>query len=440
MSFKPKARCPARVTLPKWRMTAPLPKKPARHLRASDLRALTLLTADATAAVTQIAEGVHQSVWRTLGAPSGATPEQTRGLTGLVYKGINGIARFVGQGVSKALTQLEPLLQRLESQGEESPERVAVVAALNGVMGDRLQASANPLALPMTLRYQELDAIVSKGLELNLPLNQQIPNISPKLLLVLHGLCMSDLQWTTRQHGKNVNHATALADALGYTPVYLRYNSGLHVSQNGHMLAAQLEALVTHWPTALSEISVLAHSMGGLLMRSALHVASQSGLQWPKHLKNIVFLGTPHHGAPLERAGNWVDVILGSTPYSRPFAKLGQLRSAGVTDLRYGHVLDVDWMGHNRFQSKPDSRTPVPLPGNVACYAVAATLADKRSAMADRLVGDGLVPLRSALGQHDDLLRCLHFAPDHQHLACRTGHLQLLSSPAVTQQLLQWLQ
>lgn len=409
------------------------------HLRASDLRALAQLATHATVAVTTMTEGVHQSVLRTLGAPSGATPAQTRGLTGLIYKSITGVTQRVGQGVATALTRLEPLLQRLEGQQDESPERLAVIAALNGVMGDRLHASGNPLALPMTLRYQELGALVSKGLEANLPLGEQIPGATPRLLLVLHGLCMNDLQWTTQQQGVNVNHANTLASALGYTPVYLRYNSGMHISQNGHTLAAQLEALVARWPTALSAITVLAHSMGGLLIRSALQVATQSGLQWPKHLKNIVFLGTPHHGAPLERAGNWVDVVLGSTPYSRPFAKLGQLRSAGVTDLRYGHVLDADWMGHDRFQSKPDSRTPVALPEGVNCFAVAATLAGKRSALADRLLGDGLVPLHSALGQHDAPQRQLHFAPKHQYISYRTGHLQLLSNPLVTQQLLAWL-
>jgi pimeloyl-ACP methyl ester carboxylesterase len=409
------------------------------HLRASDLRALAQLATDTTVAVTTMAEGVHQSIWRTLGAPSGATSAQTRGLTGLIYKSVTGVTQLVGRGVATALTRLEPLLQQLEGQAEESFERAAIVAALNGVMGDRLQASANPLAVPMTLRYQELGALVSKGLEANLPLGEQIPNATPKLLLVIHGLCMNDLQWNTQQQGKNINHAITLASALGYTPVYVRYNSGLHVSENGHDLARQLEALVTRWPTALAQIAVLAHSMGGLITRSALHVASEGGLQWPQHLKNIVFLGTPHHGAPLERAGNWVDVILGSTPYSRPFAKLGQLRSAGVTDLRYGHVLDVDWMGHDRFRRKPDSRTPVPLPDNVACFTVAATLAGKRSHLADRLLGDGLVPLHSALGQHDEAPRQMHFAPGHQLISYRTGHLQLLSNPAITQQLLQWL-
>lgn len=402
-----------------------------RHLRASDLRAAAQLATQATQAVVSIAEGVHQSVWRTLGAPGGASPGQARGLTGLIYQSIHGVSRLVGQGVAVALTKLEPLLQPLQGQGEESPERAAVVAALNGVMGDRLQASANPLATPMTLRLggQVLDWCAP------LPATQ----VTGKVLIVIHGLCMNELQWTSQRAGQPVNHADTLSAALGYTPVYVRYNSGLHVSENGHLLDHQLGDLLAHWPVPVTELSVLVHSMGGLVIRSALHVASQAGQAWPRVMKNIVFLGTPHHGSPLERAGNWIDVILGSTPYTRPFAKLGQLRSAGVTDLRYGHVLDADWQGHDRFRRKPDSRTPVPLPPDVNCYAVAATLAAKRSPVADRLTGDGLVPLHSALGEHDEAQACLHFAPERQLIVYRTGHLALLRSALVERQLLDWL-
>jgi hypothetical protein len=401
------------------------------HLRASDLRAATLLASEATTAVISLTEGVHQAVWRALGAPDGETAGQTRGITGLVYKSITGISQWVGRGVISAVHRLEPLLGQLDAQKSETFERAAVIAALNGVMGDRLLSSANPLATPMSLRFQ--------GKELNAAAPPQASEVTGKLLIVIHGLCMNDLQWTSEASGGSVNHATAIKQALGYTPVYLRYNTGLHVSQNGHELARQLEDLLASWPVPVTCMSLLTHSMGGLVARSAVASADQAGLAWPKQLKHLVFLGTPHHGAPLERAGNWVDALLGSTPYSRPFAKLGQLRSAGVTDLRYGHVRDADWLGHDRFRRKPDSRIPLPLPDGAACFAVAATLAAKRSAAADRLVGDGLVPLHSALGHHENADRQLHFASAQQLLVYRTSHMQLLSSPQVTKQLLKWL-
>jgi pimeloyl-ACP methyl ester carboxylesterase len=400
-----------------------------RHLRASDLRAVAQLATQAAAGVTRMAEGVHQSVWASLGAPGGKTPGQTRGLTGLIYQSVQAITQGVGKGLNTVLTKLEPLLASADDARPGSPEREAVLAALNGVLGDRLLASHNPLATPMTLRYQ--------GAALNLQTLPALPNATGKVLVLIHGLCMNDLQWQTP--GQVANHGAALAATLGYTPVYLRYNSGLHTSQNGHQLAALLEQLLTHWPTPIEELTVLAHSMGGLLARSAVYYAQQDQLQWPAHLKNIIFLGTPHHGAPLERAGNWLDVLLGSTPFSAPFAKLGQLRSAGITDLRYGHVLDVDWQGHDRFRRQPDRRQPVPLPEGVACYTVAATTAAKRSALANRLLGDGLVPLHSALGEHDDAQRTLVFAKASQHIAYRTSHLALLSSPEVSRQLLAWL-
>jgi len=287
-------------------MDTPEPAPKLRHLSATDLRAAALLATQATHAVTSMAEGVHQSVWRTLGAPGGARQDQARGLTGLVYQSIHGISRLVGQGVAAALTRLEPLLQRLEGQGDASFERAAFIAALNGVMGDRLQASGNPLATSMSL---QLDG---QALDWTRPPAQA--QVTGKVLVVIHGLCMNDLQWTTQHDGQTVNHATTLAQALGYTPVYVRYNSGLHVSENGQLLATQLQNLMRHWPIPVTELSVLAHSMGGLVMRSAVQTAQVDGLPWLKPLKNIVFLGTPHHGSPLERAGNWVDVVLASTP------------------------------------------------------------------------------------------------------------------------------
>lgn len=401
------------------------------HLRAADLRGIAQLATQATVGVTRIAEGVHQSVWGTMGAPGGPMPEQTRGITGLVYQTIHGITRLVGKGLDSALARLQPLLEEVLDTAPETPEREAVLAALNGVMGDHLVATHNPLATPMTLRWG--------GAVLNGDTPPHNLQATGKVLLLIHGLCMNDLQWHTHHQGKVVDHGQALAAALGYTPVYLRYNSGLHTSENGHALAEQLEQLLSHWPTPVEELAVVAHSMGGLLVRSAFHYARQDGLHWPDRLKNIVFLGTPHHGAPLERAGNWLDVLLGSTPYTKPFAKLGQLRSAGITDLRYGHVLDSDWQGQDRFRRKRDGRSLVPLPQGVRCYTVAATTAGKRGALADRLLGDGLVPLHSALGQHDDVRRNLVFGKSAQWMVYRMNHLELLSRPEVTHQMQAWL-
>ena len=415
-------------------MTPPTSKSPLQHLRASDLRAAAQLASQATVGVSRIVEGVHQAVWRTLGAPAGAQPGQTRGLTGLVYRAVEGSAELLGKGAQGVLSRLEPLLASAEAQKPGTPQREAVLAALNGVMGDRLAASGNPLATPLALRWQ------GKTLDWQaLPPSMVDMPVTGKVLLLIHGLCMNDLQWQAAPGTEQVDFGAALSASLGYTPVYLRYNTGQHTSDNGLALALQLEQLAQHWPVPLQEITVLAHSMGGLVARSAVHQTQQHALQWPQHLKNIVFLGTPHHGAPLERAGHWVDQLLGSSRFSAPFARLAQLRSAGITDLRYGHVLAADWQGRDRFRRTPDSRVPTPLPEGVACYTVAATTAAKRSLLADRLVGDGLVPLRSALGQHDDPARTLAFAKPAQWIAYRTHHMALLYSPAVGQQVESWL-
>ena len=414
--------------------TPPRTKVSAKTI-ATDLRGAAQLATQATLGVARVAEGVHQSVLGTLGAKGRTAtdhPPQTTGITGLVYSAVRGITTLVGKTADTALRALTPLLESADAEPPESPQRAAVVAALNGVLGDHLAATGNPLATPMTLRFngQVLEA-------------SQMPAhaaVNGKLLIVLHGLCMNDLQWEhTAANGQPTSHAAALAEALGYTPVFVRYNTGLHISVNGAALSEKLNQLVSQWPVAVESITVLAHSMGGLVARSACATAEASAAPWQVLLKTMVFLGTPHHGAPLERAGNWVDVVLGSTPYSRPLAKLGQLRSAGITDLRYGLVQESDWLGHDRFRRQPDRRTHLPLPEGVACYAVAATVAKPRSLLAERLVGDGLVPLHSALGRHDDAARTLHFAKHRQAVVYRLNHMELLSSPVVRDQLVAWL-
>ena len=246
---------------------------------------------------------------------------------------------------------------------------------------------------------------------------------------------MSDLQWTRQSH----DHGAALARDLGYTPVYLSYNSGLHVSVNGRAFAEALEALVAAWPREIEDFVIIGHSMGGLVARSACLAAEEAGHAWRKKLRKLVFLGTPHHGAPLERIGNWVDVVIGRTPYAAAFGRLGKLRSAGVTDLRFGAIEDADWRGRDRFAREPDPRRPVSLPDGVVCYAIAATAAASPGDLKDRLLGDGLVPVTSALGRHKEAARDLNFAPDRQWVACETGHLDLLSRRDVYERMAGWL-
>lgn len=418
-------------------MTIPSRKSPLRHLRASDLRAAARLATNATLGTTSIVEGVHQSVRSSMGIAAGTQPDRTGGLTALVYRCVNGLTRAVGTGLDTALSRLEPLLGAMDTAPPESPQRLAVLAALNGVMGDQLLADGNPLALPMTLQHD------GKALDPDAPPSASA--VGGKILLLLHGLCMNDRQWQTWRKAADgslqpgLDHGQALAQAQGFTPLYLRYNTGRHVSDNGRDLSALLQRLLASWPTPVHELVVLAHSMGGLVIRSAVAQAQRTGQDWPTRLGAIVFLGTPHHGAPLERAGNWVDQLLGKTPYAAPFARLAQLRSSGITDLRHGNVLESDWLGRDRFLRHGDVRTHVPLPAGVPCLAVAATLASRRGAPADRLLGDGIVPLRSALGQHDEPERRLGFDIHSRVIACRTGHLQLLSDPAIAGHVAAWL-
>jgi hypothetical protein len=151
-----------------------------------------------------------------------------------------------------------------------------------------------------------------------------------------------------------------------------------------------------------------------------------------------VFLGTPHHGAPMERGGNWIDTLLEISPYTAPFARLGKIRSAGITDLRYGNLVDEDWHGRDRF-ARGDRRRFVPLPDGVRCFAIGATTAATPPRGHRKRPGDGLVPLASALGQHDNPALDLAIPKSRQWIAHDCGHLDLLDRPGVYRRIRQWL-
>ncbi len=396
------------------------------HVHLSDLRGYSRLAVDATIGLTDLVENMHRNIARVPGVFGAATQERTTGITGLVYRSIRGLTRLAGGGIDAVLAQLIPLFGDVPS----STEREAVLAALNGVLGDHIAVSGNPLAIPMRLRRD------GQPLELtSRALAAAIPQPSGKILLLAHGLCMNDLRWRRRGH----DHGAALAADAAFTPVYLHYNSGLHVSINGRAFASLLEELLHAWPVPVQELVIIGHSMGGLLARSACHYGRLAGHDWLRHLGKIVFLGTPHHGAPLERGGNWVDVILGASPYSAAFARLGKIRSAGITDLRYGSLVDEDWEHRDRFARSKDERLAVPLPQAVQCYAIGASIAKRTAPRSGRALGDGIVPLRSALGQHANPRLKLAIPPSQRWIAYGMHHLDLLDRRDVYERIHHWL-
>jgi len=376
-----------------------------------DLRGAARLAIDATIGITDLVEKMHHTIQ--LGhLPLGASrADATRGLTGLIYRGIRGTTRIVGRGLDMGLAPVAAVLP----EGESNAARDAWVSAINGVYGDHLVRTENPLAIDMSFRHD------GRRVDPQRPADN-LAGATGRLLVIVHGLCLNDQHWTR----DGDNRIEAIAAEHGHTPVYLRYNSGRSIATNGREFAEQLDTLLHHWPQPVQEVAIVGHSMGGLVARSAVHHGRAARHEWPRSLRRLVFLGTPHHGAPLERGGHRLDYVMELSPYVAPFARLGKSRSAGITDLRYGAITD-------------DEQEFVPLPQDVECYALAATLGKRRGRVAERLVGDGLVPLDSALGRHRDAARTLALPEDRQWVGYEMGHLELLGRPEVYAQLRKWL-
>jgi pimeloyl-ACP methyl ester carboxylesterase len=381
----------------------------------ADIRGAARMVVDAADATTEVVEKMHRTIQMKPGPRGDSVTDPTKGITGLVYRSIRMGIGIVGRIIDASLTPLMMLLP----EGEPSRTRDAYRSAANGVYGDYLSRTGNPLAIDMSLHHR------NQQVDLNDPTSvlEHHGDAAPvrKLLVLVHGSCMNDQQWNHDGH----DHGAAIADDLGYLPLYLRYNSGLHIASNGRSFAELLETLIGNWQHPVEELAIMGHSMGGLVARSACHYARAAGHAWPKCLRKLVFLGTPHHGAPLEQGGHGLDVLMEMSPYSLPLTRLSKARSAGISDLRHGTV-------------SADELT-VPLPSGVKCYAAAAVRSAKSGMLSDKLVGDGLVPLDSALGRHRDVSRSLKIPKSRQWVGYGLGHRDLLSHPDVYAQLRRWL-
>jgi hypothetical protein len=395
------------------------------HVRLADLRGIHRLGTDATIGITDLVEAMHDTILRSPAFLRRRSDGPTRGITGFVYSCVRSVTRLVG----RTGDALFDALGRHVDDAHSSPEREAVLAALNGLFGDYLADSGNTLAIAMAMRTNGTSLALSRQ-----ALAQAFPLAAPKLLVLVHGLCMNDLQWMRNGH----DHGAALATDVGYTPVHLHYNTGRHISVNGRDFSAAMERLVREWPYPIEQLTMLGHSMGGLVIRGGCHHAALARHTWPDRLDRLVFLGTPHLGAPLERFGALADFLMQISPYSAPFARLAMARSAGIKDLGHGHLRDEDWQA-KASGADCGGRAPVPLPHGVRCYAIAASRQERAGPTRGRIRSDGLVPVRSALGRSADGARDLGLRDDRCWIGHGLNHFDLLDRAEVYRTIRNWL-
>lgn len=385
-------------------------KKPSA-LSVKDLHGIAQLAVHGTTVVADLAEDLHQRI----AAPRSATKGRTSGITGMVYRTVRGVTRLVGDSVT-GVVRLLGVQEGIELGPAVGKARENLISILNGVVGDHLALSGNPLAIQMHLRsHVNLNERLDSA-------KAALPEAKEKYALFIHGLCLNENHWRTDAH------VQALVD-LGYTPLFLHYNSGRNVAENGTELSALMHQHFANINLDGAYVVVVAHSMGGLVIRSALHAATVADHQWQSRVSKIIFLGTPHLGAPLERSGNWIHALWQATPYAGALSPIAKIRSAGITDLRHGQLLaaDANFAEH------------VALPKDIQCYAIAAALAKTPGDFSDSIIGDGLVPINSALGQHEDKARSLSFPEAKAKVIRGIGHMELLHAPEVTAQIRKWL-
>ncbi|MFL5823631.1 MAG: lipase family alpha/beta hydrolase [Solirubrobacteraceae bacterium] len=308
----------------------------------------------------------------------------------------------------------------------------ALLAALNGLIGDQLERSGSDLHQPVSVRVH------GKALVLDsVSMASAFPDATSRLVVFLHGLMGNEFYWDWGGAYPGDSYGARLAAEAGLTPIYLRYNTGLHVSENGRSVASLLEELVAAWPVQVREIALVGHSMGGLIARSACCQGSEGGHSWTKSVRHVISLGTPHLGAPLEQGAHLAAEALYALPETRMLGAFLRRRSSGIRDLRHGSLVDEDWRGRDPNALRAAACKEVPLlTGATHCF-VSATITRSPHHPLARLLGDILVLVPSATGQ--GRARRIPFQAEYGHHVSPAHHLALLNHPDVYERLLEWL-
>jgi pimeloyl-ACP methyl ester carboxylesterase len=382
--------------------------------RANDeLAALTRLTLDELGGAVAGIGHVHKAIAdRAFGATGpGATPARVvhDEVARRVYGGLRLGASVIGRAASVAVAGRPPI--------SVAPRGAALIAAIDGLIGDVLEQERPALAAPMSIRV---------GGQIAGP--AEVPDHGPQVVVFLHGLMETEFSWGREPYGDRLP---------GWTPVYLRYNTGRHVSQNGASLDELMDDLVAQWPVEIERIALVGHSMGGLVARSACHQAALRDARWVRHVRHVVSLGTPHMGAPLEQSVHYLSAALSALPETRPFGMFFRRRSSGIRDLRQGSLVDTDWRDCDRDALRARACEEVPLlEGATHCF-VSATITRDPSHPLGRLLGDCLVLVPSASGR--SRTRRLAFRDEDGLHVGGAGHFALLRHPRVYEQLTTWL-
>jgi pimeloyl-ACP methyl ester carboxylesterase len=390
----------------------------------AEIGAASRLGGRAFAGLVSRIEQVHQAIAGRAFAPAGPAGAPARVIHDSITRGAYLAVRGAGAAAGLMGAEAVALLGAGGQPAGREPRGNLAQAALNAIAGGQLGPDLAPLAIRMAVRADGCDV----GLTTR-ELSAVFGRPAPRLAVFIHGLAETENSWQ-RRAAESEPYGLRLHAEFGYTPVYVRYNTGRHVSENGRDLDALLDGLVAAWPERVGELLLVGHSMGGLVIRSACHYGQQESSAWVGRVRHVFYLGTPHLGAPLARAAGFTGWALGKMPETRPFATLVNGSSPGIKDLRHGYVLADDWAGCDQDRCTRDHRRDTPLlPGASHCTISAVVTADPGHPLG-AVAGDLLVQPASAHGWGGARQRIPFPAGSRRGLG-GMHHFDLLNHPAV---------
>ncbi len=313
-----------------------------------------------------------------------------------------------------------------ESIQKKAQETGHIAAILNGLNGDILEENNDPLAIKMHFRYRNKDISVDKLVDY-----YDFNQFDGRVCILIHGLMGDEYMWKKIKANDENKIGDWLEKNENQHVLYLRYNTGLHISENGRALSNLFEEFMNQYGNKIKQLVLIGHSMGGLLIRSAGYYADIQRQNWLERLKTIFLIGVPNKGSYLAQIGFFVGHIFRKIDISHDdyIAKFMDVRSNGIKDLSFAYLTDDDWLNKNSGDLENYTVSKVRPISGVKYYLIGGILGKKNNILSSYF-GDGLVGSTSALTNE---LNTINLKNIESKIFEKENHLSLLESKPVAE-------
>lgn len=254
----------------------------------------------------------------------------------------------IEEAIKGSVETFSHTIENLKHWEKVTDQMVAQNRVISSILGSTMDDKVRFTTIQMNWRLKSEDASTEELLQ------DFRRSGKTEITVYVPGLFTDESLWKNQRI--KINERMVLSRGLsdyieqwGTYSAYVRFNHGMHISENGRMLLELFRELQRNLPN--TKINIVSYSIGCLITRSMLYQAKISEQGRIPNLGKIVHIAAPDMGSYLEKLGFWLGFLMEKTPITavKVIGIIGNFRSDAIKDLSHGIIRKQDWAASSPF-------------------------------------------------------------------------------------------